>query len=310
MSRSYKKTGAFAICSSNSDKEDRTLYHRAFRRKIKNLLHEVSLSDIERDLSDSVGLSDSEFSKVCITCKVSNVVNEDFDYSDEYCVKSNDPYIPWHKCVNHKCLEICPETAIDKIVTKGIDYSLPMADKWSWGSDGGTHWQEDFLSIRKDFDAEVFGVTNNRYQIHTIWDDYLYCRDRYSNTNHSSWSINLAYKVWKKGTKPIWSATGHLCGIDYNADIYEWSYKHIRIPYKKHLKVSDIPETDWDHIDSIRHISNIESKYYLCFGWYIEFLFKCGVIPQNFTNPEDLISWLRKNEERIIRLYFKRQFGK
>ena len=311
MSRSYKKHGGFAICSSNSDKEDRTLYHRAFRRKTKALLHEVSLMDIKRDLSDSIGMSDSEFSDICTLCKVTNSANEDFDYDDskDYWVESNEPYVPYHKCVNHKCYSIEPNSVIDKIITKGIDYSLPMADKWSWGSDGGTRWRENLLTIRKDFDIEVFAVTNNRFRHHTIWDDYIYNKERYSNKNHPSWIVTLAYKVVKPDFVPCWSPTGHLYGMDYKWT-YTWNEKCIKIPYKKYIKVSDLPNDGWDHVVRMRHVDNIERSYYCCHGSYISFLFKNGVIPQNFTNPDDLVSWLRKNEERIVRLWYKRTFGK
>lgn len=149
MSRSYRKTAASPICSSRGDKEDRSIYHRAERRKTNLLLNRV--------VSEWVSEQSINFS----TC-----------YSEIDSIK-------W-------------EITADKIVVNTIDYSLPDADKWSWGSDGGSYWSSDKSEMRMEFDKVVFGIPYysfrwiyQSFSKNEAWNDYLRYREAAQNKKHS-----------------------------------------------------------------------------------------------------------------------------
>lgn len=190
MSRSYKKTAASPICSSRGDKEDRSIYHRAERRKVNSLLNEITgLWDAKPDLK----FGDVFENDICMLCMDCNELCEvDFDNIEDYTGESFD--FDFNTCYNSTGCGISKEweIAADKIITKGIDYSLTYADRWSWGSDGGSYWSSDKSEMRKEFDKVVFGVPYHSYRWiyqsfskNEAWNDYLRYREAAQNKKHS-----------------------------------------------------------------------------------------------------------------------------
>jgi len=60
MSRSYKKTPAGGITKAESEKEDKELWHRKWRRTTKSMLHNVDEDDVypeEKDVSNPWAMS-------------------------------------------------------------------------------------------------------------------------------------------------------------------------------------------------------------------------------------------------------------
>ena len=179
MSRSYKKTGASSICSSHTDKSDRNIYHRAERRKTKILLNEEIKFGIEKPFT-----YDKDICTLCIDSQSFN----DYDIPYEKYGVSHPNYNFDVIC----CCETIEERPSDKIITKGIDYSLPMSDRWSWGSDGGSYWQANKESMRRKFNQVVFGLSYRSWKWvyysfpkNEVWNDYLYFREAAQNKKHS-----------------------------------------------------------------------------------------------------------------------------
>lgn len=254
MSRSYRKVGAYAYCSG-SDKKDRTLYHRAERAKVRNLLK------AQEKLGTDV---------------------EDFPYEEPY----------------------------EKIVMSKVDRSLRFADKWSWSSDGGAYWREDLSSIRKDFDKALFGVPPvsllgswRRRTLITLWDKYIENRNAKYNKEHPQLKVNVHYLV--KDPDPFSRLRKRLL----NEPCYIEKVKRTLVPYNKAHKIpSYVYEVEGKITDvyvyKVRGERPLSGKQYSISDYVIL------EAPNTFQKPEDLINWLRTNQEKLILKYFRRCFSK
>lgn len=246
MSRSYKKNGFGSCVIFHNQKDDRKIYSRTNRRKNKRILKECEKE--YRDCEIFVPYKET----CCLWHDVCDIDEEiwwcenpadyiiNYDDTDYYeCVDSNI-CIGCHFSTNSYKNDdgfhyVWHESADEKFIN-GIDYSLKYADKWSWSSDGGVWFQADILSLRKEFDEEVFGMHNKYHSIYaksyddTIFEEYLeYC---------------------EPGTRYF-------------------------------------------------------SDYFM-----IDCLFRRNVIPMTFKNKFELIDWLRDNEEKILKFWFKMRFKK
>lgn len=254
MSRSYRKVGAYAYCSG-SDKKDRTLYHRAERAKVRNLLK------AQEKLGTDV---------------------EDFPYEEPY----------------------------EKIVMSKVDRSLRFADKWSWSSDGGAYWREDLSSIRKDFDKALFCVPPvsllrswRRRTLITLWDKYIENRNAKYNKEHPQLKVNVHYLV--KDPDPFSRLRKRLL----NEPCYIEKVKRTLVPYNKAHKIpSYVYEVEGKITDvyvyKVRGERPLSGKQYSISDYVIL------EAPNTFQKPEDLINWLRTNQEKLILKYFRRCFSK
>jgi len=199
------------------------------------------------------------------------------------------------ECMSFYDLWSGEETPAEKIVKKGKDYSLHYADKWSWASDGGTHWQEDKSSLYNDFNKEVLSSSSH------IWEDYVSCRNCKLNKQPREWIIY--YDMPDKEVTEYSSRFDPESGTVY----FE---KETYMTYKRESKIvshkplwSDLPEgTILKRY--YRHRKGNFSRY-----WYdydlIDFLFHRNIIPTTFNSREELTNWLLKNENSIINSWYK-----
>ena len=302
MSRSYKKTGAYSY-SNHGDKWCRNQYHRAERRKTKLLLHEVGLDDVIETIEEK------EICMLCMDgfyCEVTNFGKCDIPYR-KYMDEEYQP--DWNECSYHRCYSRC-SSATDKIISgKGscIDYSIKWSDKWSWASDGGAWWREDKLHIRKNFDKEVFTERNyyrsrfDKTPLRTIWDDYLGYVEKKHNEEHPKLRIYLKRVI---GIKKYYSWITRRY-----EDTYEYERTSFEVPCNKaHKFDSNLIPKGWD-------IKKHFSSYYKVdgYGWqgdskWDEIYF--GMIPLDLKTPQELIEWLRKNQERMVNSIWKRRYSK
>lgn len=306
MSRSYKKTGAYPIASCKySDKWCRSIYHRGERRKVKSICHNVEKwydRDYEfESLDGKVDILASDFN----FCNITNFSYDDVPY-DKYMDEVYNP--EWRVYYDKYDIEYWWEIEAEKIVMSNIDRSIRFADRWAWTSDGGSRYRESIRSLRKTFDSEVFGITSFRRCEANVWTDYLACKADLDPTRKSYWLVDLVYK-----TKLVtdWPEAAWRKPYSEREFYWETETKRIKLPYKKYLKASDLPNDGWVKIACIhKYRRSIWDDGYYIGGNFIWFLFNHGIVPQTFEKPEELISWLRYYEEDIIHSYYKYQFHK
>lgn len=306
MSRSYKKTGAYAICGG-SDKWNRTRYHRDERRKVKRLLHETSFEDCYYPETDDVGLGDVLERVMCMVCKDC----EENNWYEEYMLTDWEPNA--NICYNRNgCGRWIPENnPIDKIINNRVDRSLGSADKYGWATDGGAYWRDDKSEIRKEFDEGVFGIKTWTYRRcvfrngpRNIWDEYCENRDAKYNKKHPMMVVCCYYK------KPMEKPSTHtnldeLIGWNWNhEELRRWS---IKLPYRRDhwFDPSILPEGAYDvHVYKSRGPSSLRSPKWDVISYAL------SLAPNSLWGPKDLVEWLRAHEEEIIEGMFKRRFGK
>ena len=199
------------------------------------------------------------------------------------------------------------EEPCDKIVMNKVDRSLQFADKWCWSSDGGAYWREDLSSIRKDFDKAVFGlpprcVVSWKTGV-TLWDEYVENRNAKYNKEHPQLRVSVHYLVedpdpFSKLRKRV---MGESCYID--------KVKKTIVPYNKAHK---IPSYAYDVDGEITdvYIYKVTGKRQLSGKQYTVSDYAIMTAPNTFKKPEDLVDWLRANQEKIILNYFRRVFSK
>jgi hypothetical protein len=312
MSRSYKKHGYSVIGSPYGSKKDRKLYHRSVRRRAKDLIKEIiKENDFDGDYRYVDGLHYNEDCKKCI-------LHDIFYHEDEipygnYILSTRPIYVDEEHCfytcypTRHKKI-----AAIDKILTKGKDYSASYADKWSWDTDGKAYFRDDLFTIRKQFNEEVFGIDANRYSFSNIWLDYGRCVAKFTNTNKPTWQITVR-KTEYICRQLHWGDPGFSIGNPYDWHKRGWVTEEkeitVEIPYKKHLRAEDIPLEDWDRVIRCYHCSHIHYDGYIHSDILYK-LFDWGMIPLNFKTSDQLVEWLRKNEEKVIKTYYNYYYRK
>lgn len=294
MSRSYKRTGAQSWCGG-SDKPARTRYHRDERRKVKRLLKEQEqygtsvwepvkgLCEIHGDMCHINHFWCSDPSEYII------------DYDERsFCVRYDyhfDCFIcGWTYYTPEGDLVGPEEEPWEKIILNKIDYSLPSADRYCWPSDGGIFWREDISVLRKQFDRDVFGnvdckgsVRYSNHDYRPIWEDYIRYRETVQNMQHRKYVVRFYYnKIDGESTFKQILVDKHPLRLKFDRD--GWTRM-----------------TFWKE----RGYSNPTNDY-----WLLSFLFHRNVIPMTFTSSDELIDWLRTNEEKILKLWFKIKYKK
>lgn len=189
------------------------------------------------------------------------------------------------ECEQENINDICVGdflTPDDKFIKKSIDYSVRFSDRWSWSSDGGAYFQDDISSLRKDFEKEVFGFNDT-----SIWEKYQLGIKAKFNEEKAEYTLKLERKVLKR---IVW----------YAEETYETEVKYLTTKiYPPKLK-EDFG--DWKVVNWWRR-RNYQLRLY---NWELfGFLFKNGIIPLDLKNEEEVISWLRDNEEIIIEKWLK-----
>lgn len=199
------------------------------------------------------------------------------------------------------------EEPCEKIVMNKVDRSLHLSDKWCWSSDGGAWWREDLSSIRKDLDKALFGLPP-RCVISwktglTLWDEYVENRDAKYNKEHPVLRVNVHYLV--EDQDPFSRLRKRLSG----EPCYIEKVKKTIVPYNKAHK---IPSYAYDVDGKITdvYIYKVRGKRQLSGRQYTVSDYAIITAPNTFKKPEDLVDWLRANQEKIILNYFRRAFSK
>lgn len=200
------------------------------------------------------------------------------------------------------------EEPCEKIVMNKVDRSLRFADKWCWTSDGGSWWREDLSSIRKDFDKALFGlppkyVFSWKRKRSTIWDEYVENRDAKYNKEHPMLKVSVHYLVESDDPWSRFSAR------NFGEPCYIERVKKTFVPYNKAHK---IPSYAYDVDGKITdvYIYKVGGKGPLSGRQYSVTDYAIMTAPNTFKKPEDLVDWLRANQEKIILRYFRRCFSK
>ena len=200
----------------------------------------------------------------------------------------------------------CMNSPLDKIIVNGKDRSLYYSDKWSWSSDGGTHWRADKHTYYKKFNKVVFGQYENvAYgDCDDIWEDYV----AYNNCK-----LNHASKRWiiyyDKPDKEVFEY--HDYWVPEREEWVTYKEKHMNytrcsIVVNHKPRKTDIPK-DAVFINFYRHYSlhNKPFNVYRRDSDLIEFLFYRNLIPTDFKSKSELVSWLLKNENYIVNTWHK-----
>lgn len=260
MSRSYKKHPFSPICSSYGDKYCRKIYHKSDRRKTKKILEEAT----------------KQWSDILYEKCMDEVHNPNLDV----CFSDFDWLNDW-------------EETTDSLITKGKDYSLRYADRWSWASDGGAYYQSDYSDLRRKFDEKVFSGN--------IWEQYKnYCKKK-ANINHPELRVYLK-KAAGKEKKFSWIQQKYIEEIEYETISFVVSYN------KAHKFSNSLVPPGWS-LEEYTCFCRKKTGY----GWTGDSKWDdvlLGMVPTTLQNSEELVEWLRRNEEKMIKTLYRRRYGK
>lgn len=199
------------------------------------------------------------------------------------------------------------EEPADTVINENVDYSLEFSDKWSWSSDGGNYFRDNLLTLRGEFDKEVFGDDcyyfsfkhNSKRKDKTVWEKYALYREKVLSNKKRMYIVTFFYK------KRVGTSVYKIGKSEVTEPIYEETRKQIKVG--KHPSKIKFENDGWYRMTFWKERAN----YYHFSDWFLlEFLFKRNIIPLSFNNSEELISWLRENEEEIIRKWFLIKYKK
>ena len=84
---------------------------------------------------------------------------------------------------------------------------------------------------------------------------------------------------------------------DFEAEVF--GYDHYGSKYE------NFPKTIWD-----KYQKAIKPTAYLSDWFWIDYFLKKGILPRTFKTAEELIGWYRKNEETLIKMWYKKDLRK
>ena len=198
------------------------------------------------------------------------------------------------------------ERPYEKITLKGRDFGCKSSDPWSWPSDGRRRFENTLSTLRGEFNTAL----KEQHYYYNVWYNPWKEYQTYRDAKFMTIEYDLFYKVvvgWHKEAHDDWR---------FFPDMGEYG-KHLRIhwvtwepTYKKVEKTLDHRPLMSDLEPGAENVSFRKSNWrqYIqasCDGELIEFLFHRNIIPNNFTNEDQLMTWLHKNEEKIIRSWYK-----
>ena len=217
----------------------------------------------------------------------------------------------YHRASRRKTKRLLKEERFDDIITASIDRSIYMADHWSWPSDGSAgHFQDDYVTLRRAFNKAVFAKEEYRrwkrsQNENTAWSEYCKYRDAAANKIHQEWMASYDIPDGERLVTTLdWVFDPALGFRRYEyVTRSEPQFKKEKKTFDHHPYVGEIPS------DAVNvHIWRMNKWMFVqanSDGDLIEFLFHRGLIPHTFKTEEELTHWLMKNEERIIRSWFK-----
>ncbi len=220
----------------------------------------------------------------------------------------------YHRSVRRKAklslyeeLKLDDSNSSEKIVLKGKDYGCKNADPWSWPSDGLPRFENNLNTLRNQFNEQL---KDSYYYCwgNTLWTEYL----GYLNTKFQKPEWKILYQI-KKGQHRVahddWFFDTHFGENGRHVHIHTVSWEPIYIKVEKILNhyptLSDIEDNS--EILLIRKMGNQQASYDY---ELIPFLFHRNIIPNSFKNKSELLEWLHKNEEKIIRSWYRVLYSK
>ena len=179
----------------------------------------------------------------------------------------------------------------EKFINENIDRSLRFADKWCWASDGGNYYWGGKDEYRRDFEKEIFGLDYKySFKPKPLWEKYKDYVDLVFNKDKPLYTIVLKKVVVEK----------------YDS-YYVECFEDERKEEKKYITTETYPpnskpEEGWE----MTHWWKRKNRYFNLSNWDLfGFMFKSGIIPFDFKSEEQLINWLRNNEEVIIEKWMR-----
>lgn len=179
----------------------------------------------------------------------------------------------------------------EKFINENIDRSLRFADKWCWASDGGNYYWGGKDECRRDFEKEIFGLDYKySFKSKPIWEKY---KDY----------VNLVFNK----DKPLYTIVLERVVVEKYDSYYVECFEDERKEEKKYITTETYPpkykpEEGWE----MTHWWKRKNRYFNLSNWDLfGFMFKSGIIPLDFKNEEQLINWLRNNEEVIIEKWMR-----
>lgn len=320
MSRSYKRIGGYGI-AGDSDKWNRSRYHRDERRKVKRLLHE--------QLAYETSIWKPVEGTCCLYGDVCNVDDWWCDDPSKYIINYEEDSAPKGD-FDHDCFMCrfsywdkdydCSEEPWEKIVMNKIDRSLGSADKYGWASDGGSYFHDNLSTMRQEFDKEVFGIPPYSWRhirrgsgLFDLWDRYCDNREALHNKKHPQMIIRCEYKV--KKACPL---RGTSDWIDWKlayGEVYNYYTRTIKVPYNKSHRYDTsllLKGLDGDAV--------VERVYvYKHRDWMMRQIRSCRwdmgdyiikLAPTTLHGPKDFIEWIRAHQEELILGAFRYRYGK
>lgn len=179
----------------------------------------------------------------------------------------------------------------EKFINENIDRSLRFADKWCWASDGGNYYWGGKDEYRRDFEKEIFGLDYKySFKPKPLWEKYKDYVDLVFNKD-----------------KPLYTIVLKRVFIEKYDSYYVECFEDERKEEKKYITTETYPpkykpEEGWE----MTHWWKRKNRYFNLSNWDLfGFMFKSGIIPLDFKNEEQLINWLRDNEEVIIEKWMR-----
>ena len=179
----------------------------------------------------------------------------------------------------------------EKFINENIDRSLRFADKWCWASDGGNYYWGGKDECRRDFEKEIFGLDYKySFKSKPIWEKYKDYVDLVFNKDKPLYTIVLKKIVIEKCDSYYVE-----CFEDERKEEKKYITTEIYPPKYK-------PEEGWEMAQWWKR----KNRYFNLSNWDLfGFMFKSGIIPLDFKSEEQLINWLRNNEEVIIEKWMR-----
>jgi hypothetical protein len=199
----------------------------------------------------------------------------------------------------------------EKIVLKGRDFGNKNADPWSWPSDGRRKFKNSLFTLRNKFNIAL----KEHYVYYDVWYNPWKEYQTYRNAKFITIKYELFYKVivgWHKEAHDDWIFNPNVgkYGRHFHKHWTTWEpiYKKVEKTLDHRPLASDLElnainisfrRTNWRQYVQACHDREL-----------IDFLFHRNIIPNNFSTEDQLMVWLYKNEEKIIKSWYKVLYSK
>lgn len=199
----------------------------------------------------------------------------------------------------------------EKITAKGRDFGCKSADPWSWPSDGRNKFEDDLCTLRKEFNKAL----KEQHYYWDVWRSPWIAYQRYRDAKFIQIEYELSYKVvigWHKEAHDDWVFNPNVgeYGRHFHKHWTTWepTYKKVSKTLYHQPLMSDL-EPGATRV-SVRKVNWHDYTQASCDRGLIPFLVKRNIIPNNLKTEEQFMKWLHKNEEKIIKSWYKVLYSK